>query len=784
MKLGVRALSGAILVAALAVLAGCSQIINYPVPSVSKLSPSSAKAGGPSFTLTIYGSKFVFGGAVYWNGSPLSSLLINSGEIQVTIDPSLISVPGTAAVQVFNPPPGGGLSNSVNFTVTPVTSPVPSITSVQPTAAKAAGTTFAVTVNGTNFVPTSVVTWNGNNRPTTFVSNDEVQGTIYSTDIQSPGTANLAVLNPAPGGGLSNTVAFPVNNPLPTIYSISPLTAISGGADFDLTVNGGGFTCAQYTTSSSGTTSCGSSASLVYWNGSALSTTYVSSVQLTASVTSAQLSEAGTALVTVFNPTPGGGTSSSANFQVIPGANGEGLPALVDVSSGGTQANSGIGNLGHSGPVIGGGGRFIAFSSVSQNLTTNLSNSVANVFVRDSCLGVASGCTPQTVLASVANTGQPTNASALDPSISSDGRYVVFSSAATNLVSTVTPGLSEVYLRDTCLGTSGGCTPSTALVSVASDDVSAANGASTRPYISPDGQYIVFVSTATNLVSQATTGAPEIYLRSTCLNSTSSCTPTTTLVSLAPDGTTPADGTSDNPVVSSGGRYVAFQSTATNLVSTPTSGSRQIFWRDTCTGAPSGCTPSTSLVSIGSGASGGGPGNGASTEPAISAGGRYVVFSSLATNLIGSGFVSGTPQQVYERDMCAGTSGCAPSTALISVAAGGSSPANSAAEYPATDQSGRYVLFASKASNLSSTKTNGYEQIFARDTCFGASGCTPSTALISVAADGTTLGNGDSLYPAITTQAHFAAFLSFADNLVGDDSTPTYEDIFLSVTSF
>jgi hypothetical protein len=776
-----RALSGAILLAAVVLLAGCSQLIQNPKPILNSVSPTNAPAGGPAFTLTLKGGDFVFGAQVVWNGSPVRTLFVNDGELQGTIPPTNISTPGTVKVQVVNPPPGGGYSASVDFTIKAVTSPVPTITSIVPTAAQAAGTGFTLTVDGSNFVPTSVVTWNGANRPTTFVTNSEVQATIYNTDVQTPGVVTIAVLNPPPGGGQSNSVSFSVNNPLPVVTSISPLTSISGGADFTLTVKGGGYTCSQYTTSNS-TTTCSTSASLVYWNGKPLSTTFVSSTQLTASVTGADLAQAGTVSVSVFNPTPGGGLSGAANFQVIPGAKGEGLPALVDVSSGGTQADSGIGNLGHSGPVLGGGGRFIAFSSVSQNLTANLANSVANVFVRDSCLGISTGCTPKTVLASVANGGQPPNAAALDPSISSDGRFVVFSSAATNLVSTVTPGASEIYLRDTCLGVTSGCTPSTSLLSVATDGSSPANGSSTQPFISPDGQYVVFVSTATNLVSQATSGAAEIYLRSTCANTTSSCTPKTTLVSVASGGSSPADGTSAAPVVSSGGRYVAFQSTATNIVSVPSSGSQQLYWRDTCTGAPSGCTPSTSLVSIASGGSS--PGNGPSEAAAISSDGRYVVFSSQATNLIGAGFVSGTPQQIYERDLCAGASGCTPATTLISVATDGSSPANAAAAQPQTDQSGRYVLFSSKASNLTSAKANGYQQIFARDTCLGASSCTPHTILISVAADGTTLGNGDSLYPFIATQAHFATFLSFSNNLVNNDTTPTFEDVFLAVTSF
>jgi len=783
-------LSASILAMALLLSAGCNQVIQNPVPAVNTLAPGSTTAGGATFKLTVTGSDFVFGGSVLWNGVAVATQFISSNQLQATISPAQLNQPGTIPITVFNPAPGGGASNQVNFTINPAVSPVPIVSSLQPAAAKVAGSGFTLTVNGSNFTPTSIVAWNGANRQTGYVNNTELQVLIPSTDIEDPGVVPVAVLNPSPGGGLSNALSFFVNNVTPSVSSITPTTTVAGTAGFTLNVSGRGFACQDLTTTTtttngttSTTTSCPQSASVIEWNGAPLNTTFdVNAGQLTANVSTAQLTEAGTAFVTVYNPPPGGGSSADAYFQVIPGPGGEGLPALVDVSSDGAQANSGIGNLGNSGPVIAGGGRFVVFSSISQNLVANLSNQVASVFLRDTCLGISSGCNPQTILVSQANDGEAANTDSLQPSISSSGRFVVFSSAATNLAAAATGGTKETYLRDTCLNAASGCVPSTTLVSIGADGVTAANGSSTEPFISADGQYIAFVSTATNLVSSATTGAPEIYVRNTCLNATSACTPATTLVSVATDGTTPADGISASPVVASGGRYVAFDSTATNLVSIPTSATEQLYWRDTCAGASS-CTPSTSLVSIGS--DGSSPGNAPSAEPSMSSDGRFVVFSSQATNLTGGGgLVSGTPQQIYERDMCAGAASCTPSTTLASVATDGSSPANALTEHPETDQTGRYVLFASSAANLVSVATNGFEQIYARDTCQGASGCTPRTALISVAADGTTLGNGNSLYPAITTQAHFGVFLSFASNIVSDDVTPNLEDIFLSVTTF
>lgn len=767
-------------------LAGCSTVISNPVPSISSISPSRVQAGSAAFTLVVRGTNFVFGASVTWNGLTRQVLFVSDGELDVSIPPSDIAAPGTATIQVVNPPPGGGGSNTVTLTIDPQPSRVPTISSIQPSGALVGGGGFTLTVNGTNFTPGSIVTWNGGNRTTTFVSTTQLTATIGSDDLQTPGTVTVAVLNPPPGGGLSNTVPFAVNNPPPVLTSLSPNTALANSAGFTLTVNGSGFTCAQFSSSSSGSSSsstpqCTQSASVVNWNGSPRATSWVSASQLTATISASDLTVAGTALVTVSNPAPGGGTSAPGVFQVIPGAAGEGLPMLADLSSTGQQANAGIGNPGRSGPAIAGGGRFVVFSSVSQNLVPNLGNQVANVFVRDTCLGIASGCTPTTVLASVGNDGQPPNADCLEPSVSSDGRFVVFTSAATNLVSGVSSGVPQVYLRDTCLGVSGSCTPTTTLLSVATDGTSPGDGPSGQPRLSPDGQYVAFVSSASNLVAGVAGGTPQIYLRRTCAGNPTGCQPNTVLVSVATDGVSAGNAASAQPVVASGGRFVAFVSTATNLLATPTGGIAQVFWRDLCTGATA-CTPQTRLASISP--DGTSAGNAPSGEPALSADGRFVLFSSQATNLLSSPMPSGTPQQVYERDMCAGASGCTPTTTLVSVAADGVSPANAAAEHPQTDQSGRFVVFASAATNLAAAATNGAEQIYARDTCVGASSCTPQTVLISVAADRQTIGNANSSFPAITTQAHFAAFITLANNLVSNDATPTLDDIILAVTTF
>jgi hypothetical protein len=188
-----------------------------------------------------------------------------------------------------------GMTNS--FTVN---NPVPTATSISPNIGIYGGAPFTMTINGTNFVSTSVVRFNGSNRPTTFVSSTQLIASIPASDLTVTGSFPITVFNPTPEGGTSNAQTFTINNPLPSLTSISPSTATAGGAAFTLTATGLDFV---------GT-------SVIQWNGSNRATTYVSSSQLTASVSAADIATGGTARITVVNPSPGGGTSSAQTFTV------------------------------------------------------------------------------------------------------------------------------------------------------------------------------------------------------------------------------------------------------------------------------------------------------------------------------------------------------------------------------------------------------------------------------------------------------------------------------------
>jgi len=237
----------------------------------------------------------------------------------VVHDNSTQPIPGDFCAPGFMPPPittAGAVgfakwrtANEVldNFTWTnllaPTPNPVPAMTSLSPATATAGGPGFTLTVTGTNFVPSSVVRWNGAARTTTYVSATQLAAAIPAADIATAGPAQVTVVNPAPGGGTSNPQTFTILNPVPTITSLSLAPAV-GGPGFTLTVNGTNFV----------------RSSIVRWNGADRATTYVSATQLTAAIPATDIVTAGTARVTVFNPPPGGGTSNSVSPVVgLPG---------------------------------------------------------------------------------------------------------------------------------------------------------------------------------------------------------------------------------------------------------------------------------------------------------------------------------------------------------------------------------------------------------------------------------------------------------------------------------
>jgi hypothetical protein len=407
------------------------------------------------------------------------------------------------------------------------------------------------------------------------------------------------------------------------------------------------------------------------------------------------------------------------------------------------------------------------------------------IYERDTCIGAPAGCVSSTIPISVTYNGDPVDNASLDSSVSGDGRYVAFDSEASNIISSEpsfcysTAGDACVYLRDTCVGAAAGCTPSTILVSSLLNGQPAGGG---NPTISPDGRYIGYNSTGTSQ------GTNNVYLTDTCYGAPAGCVTGTMLISQSTSGTA-ADESSGYQDLSSGARYVSFVSYAKNLVSNTSNASNpDLFLRDTCIGAPAGCSPTTSQEDV---STAGVPANGGaldSSNPPISSDGRFVAFTTLAQNLVPQN-VNGFGD-VYLRDTCNGaTVPCTPSTEIASLGNDGSI-SNAGENHPSISATGRFVAFASLANNLVPGDTfpvDGWKDIFVRDTCFGApAGCVPSTVRVSVAnypGNFATQSNGINDYPQISADGHYVVFLSASTNYLVSGGNG-YDMVYLAETGF
>ncbi len=266
-----------------------------------------------------------------------------------------------------------------------------------------------------------------------------------------------------------------------------------------------------------------------------------------------------------------------------------------------------------------------------------------------------------------------------------------------------------------------------------------ANGGSYSPVLSADGRYVAFRSEASNLVAGDTNNAQDVFVRDVVAG-------TTTRVSVDSTGTQ-GNGDSYNAVVSADGRYVVFESEASNLVFGDTNDDVDVFVRDVVAGT----TTRVSVDSIGT------QGTGGSGRPSVSADGRYVVFDSVASNLV-AGDTNGA-DDVFVRDLVAGT------TTRVSVdSAGGQANGPSPFFSPSSiSADGRYVVFDSGASNLVTGDTNDTGDVFVRDLVAG------TTTRVSVDSIGRQ-GNSHSYEPAISADSRYVAYRSAASNLVPGDT--------------
>jgi Tol biopolymer transport system component len=354
------------------------------------------------------------------------------------------------------------------------------------------------------------------------------------------------------------------------------------------------------------------------------------------------------------------------------------------------------------------------------------------------CVAVlaAGGCSWVT-RASVDTAGGDPNSSTIDPSISRDGRYVAFTSGASDLVPGDGNDLGDVYVRDLQTGTTV-----RASVDATGGDSDNENWS---PSLSADGRYVAFVSRASDLGPSDDNGFEDVYVRDLQ-------TGTTVRASVGATGGD-SDGQSNDPVISGDGRRVAFRSEASNLVTDDGNELEDVFVRD----LQSGTTVRASLDTAG-----GDPNGASSLSVTMSADGRYVAFASEASDLVpgdGNGLYD-----VFVRDLQAAT------TTRVSVDTAGGDP-DDASEGAAISADARYVAFASRASDLVPGDGKGFSDVFVRDLT------TNTTTRLSVDTAG---GDADheSYAPSISADGRYVGFTSFATDLIAHDGND-FADVFL-----
>jgi len=383
-------------------------------------------------------------------------------------------------------------------------------------------------------------------------------------------------------------------------------------------------------------------------------------------------------------------------------------------------------------PSISSDGRYVAFDSTATNLVAGDTNARGDVFVYDRV-------TDTIEMVSVDNSGVQGDDGSYNPSISSDGRYVAFTSYATNLVTGDTNTFSDVFAYDRV-------TNEIERVSVDNGGVEE-NGNSQDPSISSDGRYVAFESPATNLVIGDTNARNDVFVYDRVTNEIERVSVDNSAVQ--------GDGSSYRPSISSDGRYVAFYSFAANLVAGDTNGRSDVFVYDRVTNEIERVSVDNSSVQ----------GNNDSYNTRINSDGRYVAFHSEATNLVTGDTNTDSDVFVYDRDTN--------EIERVSVDNGGVE-GNDDSEYPSISSDGRYVAFTSHATNLVTGDTNTDSDVFVYDRD------TDTIEMVSVDNSGVQ-GDDVSEYPSISSDGRYVAFESNATNLVAGD-TNARDDVFVSYT--
>ncbi|HEX5283175.1 MAG TPA: IPT/TIG domain-containing protein, partial [Bryocella sp.] len=342
--------------------------VTNPAPAITSLSPSSAVINAGSVTVTVTGSGFIPTTTLTMSGTPHALSYVSSTQLTVALTSSDLASTGSLSFVASNPAPGGGSSPAAAFSVV---NPTPAISSINPGSATAGGGDLTLAVQGSGFLPASSVLWNTTPLATTFVSATQLTAVVPAAAIAANATAQVTVTSPSPGGGASSAAAFTVNASAPVLTSISPHTVKLNQAA-TITITGSGFT----------------PNSIVQWNGTNASTTFVNATTLQVALAASDLSAVATGKLSVLTPAPGGGTSGTLPLVVtsLP------IPSISAISFGTDSTSSACSQI-----------EFIATGT--NFFSGNMSFQVAGLTIRTSGTGTTQvGLLPAGFSAQASNT--------------------------------------------------------------------------------------------------------------------------------------------------------------------------------------------------------------------------------------------------------------------------------------------------------------------------------------------------------------------------------------------
>jgi Tol biopolymer transport system component len=417
------------------------------------------------------------------------------------------------------------------------------------------------------------------------------------------------------------------------------------------------------------------------------------------------------------------------------------LPPVARAAVGGGRSGPSLISLGFDGgeadgasftPAISADGRYVAFASAASTLVSGDTNRAEDVFVFDRVERT-------TERVSLSGQGEAGNGDSYDPAISADGRYVAFTSAASNLTAGDSNDELDIFVRDRDEG-------ATVLASVG-PQATPGDGPSVAPTISADGRIVAFESDADSLVAKDENHTGDVFVRDLVAE-------VTRLVSVGGLGVQ-TESPSFGAALSADGSSVAFESFSSKLVPNDTNGALDVFVADVRSG-------DIDRVSL---ATGGGQANDRSYSPSISADGRMVAFASFANNVVRGDTNKLLDVFLHRRDQA--------TTTRLSVGPDGAE-GDGLSFAPVVSADGGLVVFSSEATNLVPDDSNRTRDVFLASTATGA-----VNRLSRPGAGSKGQGDGPSLGPVVDASGLMVAFASFATNLVPGD-TNGHSDVFMT----